>query len=80
VPNKYKSSSKIHAALHAISWAHPLAGHADICDSVLPRIIKEGIINETRKPVNKSEPFTPKHLKNLVSTWRGDFKILYNLR
>jgi integrase len=77
---KYKSSSAIQTAVHAITWAHSLAGYTDPCDSVLVRTIKEGAIRETSKPVTKKEPITPEHLKTLVSTLRGDFKNLYNLR
>ncbi|XP_061166904.1 uncharacterized protein LOC133175804 [Saccostrea echinata] len=77
---QYKSSGKIHSAIHAISWVHNLAGYIEPCDSALVKTIKEGAIRETSKPViKKKEPVTPEHLKTLVSTI-GEDKNLYNLR
>ncbi|XP_062621054.1 uncharacterized protein LOC134282664 [Saccostrea cucullata] len=74
-----KSSGTIHSAIHAISWAHSLAGYIDPCDSALVKTVKEGAVRETSKPVIKKEPITPEHLKTLVSTF-GEDGNLYNLR
>ena len=73
-----KSSSKIQSAIHAISWAHQLAGFKDPCVSTLVQLTKEGAIRDTSKPVVKKEPITPDHLKILVHRYRSDN--LFNMR
>ena len=78
IAKESKSSSKFQSAIHAISWAHKLAGFKDLCISTLVQLTKEGAIRYTSKPVVKKEPITPDHLKLLVQGYRSDN--LFNMR
>ena len=74
------SSSKIHEAVHAISWAHKLAGYSDPCHSSLVTSVKEVAIRMTAKPVCKKEPITHDHLSKLVTLYKTTTPNLSNLR
>ncbi|KAK3101897.1 hypothetical protein FSP39_007159 [Pinctada imbricata] len=75
-----KSSSKIQAATHAISWAHKLAGLTDPCESSLVKLVKEGTLRDTSHPVTKKEPITPDHLHKIINVYANDKSSLADLR
>ena len=75
-----KSASKIQCAIHAISWAHNLAGIQDPCESSLVQSVKEGVLRECSKPVVKKEPVTPEILNKIVDKFASKDASLSDLR
>lgn len=75
-----QSSSKIQTHVHAISWAHSLAGYTDPCGSSLVQSVKEGALRDTGRPVVKKEPISPQNLASLVDLYGSNLSSLFDIR
>ncbi|KAK3101427.1 hypothetical protein FSP39_003485, partial [Pinctada imbricata] len=74
------SATNIQSVCHAISWAHSMAGVKDPCESDLVKLVKEGAIRETSRPIIKKEPVLPEHLIRLIDIFANDNCSLADLR
>lgn len=80
IAKTFKSAPKIEEAVHAIAWAHKLAGFSNPCDSTLVKFTKEGCLRDTSQPVTKKDPITPEILSSIVSLLGGKQASLFDLR
>ena len=57
-----------------------MAGVKNPCESDLVKLVKEGAIRETSRPIIKKEPIFPEHLIKLVDLFASDNCSLADMR